>query len=218
MFTRKSLGPGSWEFFEFSLVESDTAVRFRFTWGWFWTTSHNIFRGWKIYMESHMTNMDDVCRDCRGFVSWWALEGRLVLSIRLCAIVHGLLYAPIQKRGTMVIYDPWPNAFGANMPWDVSLAEKVETVQACFTLIEGEGLRAQRDYHTKQTLSAMDEQPIKRLLELSEVIMWHNWISWYVQLGCRTTTILHRHYYKWNIPKYYYYYFSVIAYTHELKK
>lgn len=166
---------------------------------------------------------------CRRFVFLgWLLKANLtecvagiwVYARGLCLPKDFRLWCMLssKKWGTVVIEEPWPNAFGANMPWDVSLAEKVETVQACFTLIEGEGLRAQRDYHTKQTLSAMDEQPIKRLLELSEVIMWHNWISWYVQLGCRTTTILHRHYYKWNIPKYNYYYFSVIAYTHELKK
>jgi hypothetical protein len=41
--------------------------------------------------------------------------------------------------------------------------KNVEIVQDCFTLIEGEGLRAQRDYHTKQTMSAMDEQGGKEL-------------------------------------------------------
>ena len=47
----------------------------------------------------------------------------------------------------MVILEPWPNAFGANMPRDLSLAEKVKTIRDRFTLIKGEGLRAQGDYH-----------------------------------------------------------------------
>ena len=51
--------------FEFSLVESVTDPRFTFTSGQFWTTSHDIINGWKIFMKSHTVSMDNIAPDCR---------------------------------------------------------------------------------------------------------------------------------------------------------
>ena len=52
---------------ELSLVESVTCLCFKFTWGRFWTTAHNVSSGWSIYMEFHVASLDEIGRDCRGF-------------------------------------------------------------------------------------------------------------------------------------------------------
>jgi hypothetical protein len=40
----------------------------------------------------------------------------LVISQKLWTIVHELLCGPSKKQGIMVIHEPWPNAYGVNMP------------------------------------------------------------------------------------------------------
>ena len=72
------------------MIESVTGPHFRFTQGWFWTTTHNIYNEWKIYMESHIASMDNVGRDCKDLSRWLLKVGMMEFVAGIWVYTNGL--------------------------------------------------------------------------------------------------------------------------------
>lgn len=95
----KTLGHGSWESFEFSLIESVIGHRSRFTWGQVWTTTRNIFYEWKFFMEFRMASVENIGWDCREFLGT-TREGR---SSGMCRRPRGTTHNNLLKVRIIIL-------------------------------------------------------------------------------------------------------------------
>ena len=95
----RTLGHGSWESFEFSLIESGIGHRSRFTWAQVWTTTHNILYEWKFYMEFRMASVKNIGWDCREFLGT-TREGR---SSGMCRRPRGTTHNNLLKIRIIIL-------------------------------------------------------------------------------------------------------------------